>query len=141
MFERFWKKVEQVPPSPTPPKKRTGRVKPPRAINPTLKIEVTPEGEVFSSVDFPTIGVDKSNQDMAYRFATMLFLLNDGGLLPVLQKAVAGCSKDKQTEYASRMTLNFLNQHYRSQAQSAAIVAAQDDLCVHPIDALNPRRG
>ncbi len=69
--------------------------------NPFILISMTPDGKLNQSCYFPVFA-GGDGLKVAENFATMLFLLNDGRLLPTLQKAVAvgGMTGDAQEGFA-----------------------------------------
>jgi hypothetical protein len=101
MSWKFWRR------QPTTPKE-----------NPSLHIEVAPDGEVQALAVFP-----RTDQPLAATsFASMLYLMHTGRLLPLLQMAVSKGAVLSEAEDFAAIVLDKLNRlvaHHQGQLESS----------------------
>lgn len=80
---------------------------------PTLTLKIV-AGKAESFLDWPTPKDAVEAQEMAKEIAALVFLLNTGQLLPVLQQAVANAGQMKSQQNVSQRVLHIVNEQMHS---------------------------
>lgn len=106
--------------------------------NPFFAIEMDAKtGDVKGYCHFPQPATEQEARSLAAKFGKLLFLLNDGSFLPIIQNWVVLGGVDSNAEVVAHMTLNTLNQLL---AQKAQHQGHADGPLVRPTAAFAPNR-
>lgn len=97
--------------------------------NLVLIIEMSPNGDIYSDAFFPLLN-DEDSKVAANNFAVLLSLLNNGTLLPTLQKAVVKGGVNSNNSIMAHLVLDKLNGFIEKGFNKVT----GDDLVVKPTD-------